>query len=220
MDNDIKKQVAEVTDELFEEAGPVEEAPQPTDFYQARRNDRKERSQKAASFGAPASMIQVVRAMCDDVEPAYNLTVNQYNHLKGYGMDAEAQTFLDSYIENDFLPLVMGVVDQYGADALLMNKQALELLDKLALTGNGEGTGYTAAFVQAMAPEVQGTVASMSDGEVEQAMAQMMQLADHGNNAGAIALAQSIKDRVDNGELSASGSDYAMLSKVSILKNR
>lgn len=216
MDN-LEKQIGDVTEEFFEEIQSSEEAPvesaKPIDIYQAKRNYAIEQGRKAQSYGAPASMTEVVRDMVSSIEPMYNLAVNQYNHLQEYDMTNEAQLTLDSYMENDFLPLVMGIVDQYGADALLTNRQVIDMLDGKALTGNGDGAGYTVAFVRAMAPEVQGTVASVSDRELQDGLARLENLCDKSPSAAA-SFAERLKERVDNGELSASQNDYALLARA------
>lgn len=201
---------------IEEAQSSVETPPPPIDIYQGKRNYRNE--QASVSFGAPASLLEVVKGMVAELQPAYNLTINQYNHLTEYGMPADAQVMSEGYMEDDFIPVIMGLVDQYGADALLTCQQALDALDRMAITGNGDGTGYTAAFIRAMAPEVQGTVASVSDGEVKEGIGRMIVLADDGYNSAAVSIAQGLKARVDNGEISASSIDYATLARVSAIK--
>lgn len=190
---------------------------QPIDVYQNKRNNRYENSWKAESYGAPTTLNVVAQQMADNVEPIYNLATNQFNHLQEYGMQEDAQAMADDYMENDFIPMVMGFVDQYGADAILKNQRALEVLDSKALTGNGDGTGYTAAFIKAMAPEVQGTVASVTDASLEQDINRMKELANSSPKA-AISLAKRLKDQIDNGMVAAGADDYRLIARVAFTK--
>lgn len=196
---------------------PEQSMVQPIDVYQNKRNNRHENSWKAESYGAPTTLNVVAQQMADDVEPIYNLATNQFNHLQEYGMQEDAQAMADDYMENDFIPMIMGFVDQYGADAILKNQRALEVLDSKALTGNGDGTGYTAAFIKAMAPEVQGTVASVTDASLEQDINRMKELADSSPKA-AISLAKRLKDQIDNGMVAAGADDYRLIARVAFTK--
>lgn len=190
---------------------------QPIDLYQAKRNDRYEKSGRASSYGSPKTLNTIAQQMADTIVPQYNVAVNQFNHLQEYGMNDDAQAFADDYMENDFIPVVMGLVDQYGADSILKNQRVLDTLDAKALTGNGDGAGYTAAFIRTMAPEVQGTVASVSDIELEDRINDLKEM-NTDDPRGAISMAVSLKERVDNGELSASADDYQFLTRVAASK--
>lgn len=196
---------------------PEQSMAQPIDVYQNKRNNRHENSWKAESYGAPTTLNVVAQQMADNVEPIYNLATNQFNHLQEYGMQEDAQAMADDYMENDFIPMIMGFVDQYGADAILKNQRALEVLDSKALTGNGDGTGYTAAFIKTMAPEVQGTVASVTDASLEQDINRMKELADSSPKA-AISLAKRLKDQIDNGMVAAGADDYRLIARVAFTK--
>lgn len=214
---EVQTKLAEFTKELRDEASREPEA-QPIDVYQAIKNDRYEKSKKAKSYGSPASLKQVAEAMVDDLSIEYNFTLNQYNHMMEYNMPDSAKAMMDSYMENDFLPVVMGLVDQYGADAVLMNQQVITMLDEKALTGNGDGTGYTAAFIKTFAPEAQGVVASGTDAALAAEIDKLRGMADEGWERGAASLAKRLKEQVDNGMYSASQNDYAILARVSSYK--
>lgn len=198
-------------------SGPEQPMMQPIDVYQNKRNNRHENSWKAESYGAPTTLNVVAQQMADNIEPIYNLATNQFNHLQEYGMQEDAQAMADDYMENDFIPMVMGFVDQYGADAILKNQRALEVLDSKALTGNGDGTGYTAAFIKTMAPEVQGAVASVTDASLEQDINRMKELANSSPKA-AISLAKRLKDQIDNGMVAAGADDYRLIARVAFTK--
>lgn len=211
-----EEKIAQVTKQMFEDSKaerPQTATSQPVDVYQNKRNNRYENSWKAQSFGSPSTLNSVARDMADSISSNYNLAVNQFNHLQEYNMQEDAQTMADNYMEQDFIPVVMGLVDQYGADSILKNQRVLDILDEKALTGNGDGTGYTASFIKTMAPEVQGTVASVSDAELENQMKELNQLANE-SPRDAISMAMTLKERVDNGEISASFEDYSTLANI------
>lgn len=217
------EQIMQVTDQMFNEA-PVEpvEAPseaQPMDYYQMSQNDIYEASQKPTAFGSPAQITKVVNEMVDDTaERFYNAYNGQYKHFMDANDNAGAKRVAQEYMMEYALPMVESLVAEYGADALLNNNKALAKLDSIMLTGNGVGDGYTKGFIKQMHYQTTGTQGTESDAELSRGLQRAMSMANSGNIRGGVGLARTLKEKVDNGELSASGNDYAMLLQAASYK--
>jgi len=215
---DLKSKIRKATDEFFDAndtASEPVEAPQeaqPVDYYQMSQNDIYEASQKPTAFGSPAQITKIVDGMVDDTaERFYNAYNDQYQHFMDTNDSADAKRVAQEYMMNHALPMVESLVAEYGADALLNNNKALAKLDSIMLTGNGAGDGYTKGFIKQMHYQTTGTQGTNSDAELSRGLQRAMSMADSGNIRGGVGLARALKEKVDNGELSASGDDYAML---------
>lgn len=217
-----QEKIERVTKEMFEGSQdspePTEQASaqQPIDFYQSQRNAAYEASQKATTNGSPAQMTKVVNEMVEDLKQnAYNVTNSQYNHLMEVDAKDSAESLRQSYMTGNALPLVESLVEEYGVDALLNNKKALSKLDEIIITNNGSGEGFTRGYLNKMHEQHRGRQASSSDAEVRRGIERMSMLADSSDVRASVALAGQIKERVDNGELSADETDYETLVRVS-----
>lgn len=194
-----------------------EQAPslQPQDYYQMQANAAYEASQRPTAYGAPAEMSQVVDEMAKDVEDHYyNAYNNQFQHLIDMNDNNGAQQTAQEYMMQYALPLVASLVEMYGADALLNNKNALSKLDSVMLTGNGAGDGFTESYLRQMHSQTLKTQGSQSDIEVVRGLRRAMGTASQSNIREAVAIARSLKNRIDKGELSASPEDYRTLLRV------
>ena len=209
-DNPTRPQA--ITDENPETIGTDLSEPQLNDYYQMKANDAQEASKKASSYGSPAEVNQVVDNMVSETaEKYFNAYNNQYQHLLDANDPNGAQRTADEYMMQYALPMVASLVEMYGVDSILNNKKALSKLDKVMLTGNGEGEGYTRAYLKQMYNQAMGAQGSFSDAEVVRGIQQATGIADRGDIRGAIGIAKSLKEKIDNGELSASESDYNTL---------
>lgn len=230
MNEDINKGLAEIDKRLKEAFGtdgqiPAQEAqegpsaPQPIDLYQAQQNAAYEASQKATAYGSPAQIGRIVNDMVDSFKQAYyNVSINQYNHLKDANAKDQAEYMRQDYMVKNTLPLVESLVEAYGVDAILNNKDALSKLDEVMITGNGSGDGFTASYLKQMHKQQIGGQPSQSDAEVTNALRKIRAMADNDDIRGSVTEAKRIKEKVDNGSLSASEDDYNLLLQVSSYK--
>lgn len=192
---------------------------QPIDLYQAQRNAAYTASQKATAYGSPAQIGRVVDDIVDDFKQArYNVSINQYNHLKDANAPDQAEYMRQDYMVKNALPLVESLVETYGVDAILNNKDALKKLDEVMITGNGSGDGFTAAYLKQMHKQQLGSQPSTSDAEVTNALRKIRAMADNDDIRGSVTEAKRIKEKVDNGSLSASEDDYNLLLQVASYK--
>ena len=192
---------------------PVEDQEQakPIDYYQAMRNDAYEASQSPTVHGSPAQLPIIVDKMVEDFKQTdYNVNRNQYDHLREYEANDEAERLRQNYLVTEFLPLVESVVEIYGPSALLNSQKALDKLDEVALTPNGSGHGFTEGYLMQM-HKGQTPRGSRSDIEVSYGLAKAQDMANDGDIRGGIGLAKNLVERINRGELSASEEDYETL---------
>lgn len=192
---------------------------QPVDYYQAQQNAAYTASQKPTAYGSPAQVSRVVDKMVEDFKQTnYNIYKNQYDHLLDANAKDQAEYMRQDYMVKNALPLVESLVETYGADAILNNKDTLKALDSIMITENGAGDGYTKGYLKQMHQQQLGTQSSGSDAEITYGLSQIAHLADKNDIRGSVNEAQRLKEKVDNGELSASEDDYKMLLQVASYK--
>lgn len=223
MDKDFEKRIDEVNDQMLSDGSQeAQEAPsqtKPIDLYQAQRNAAYEASQKATAYGSPAQIGQIVDNIVDDFKASrYNVAINQYNHLKDANAPDQAEYMRQDYMVKNALPLVESLVETYGVDAILNNKDALSKLDEVMITGNGSGDGFTAAYLKQMHSQQMGGQPSPSDMEVTRALSKIRSMADNNDIRGSVTEAKRIKEKVDRGQLSANSDDYNLLLQVASYK--
>lgn len=230
MNEDINKGLAEIDKRLKEAFGtdgqiPAQEAqegpsaPQPIDLYQAQRNAAYEASQKATAYGSPAQIGRVVDSIVDDFKQEYyNVNKNAYDHYLDANAPDQAEYMRQDYMVKNALPLVESLVEAYGVDAILNNKDALSKLDEVMITGNGSGDGFTAGYLKQMHNQQMGGQPSPSDVEVTNAIRKIRAMADNDDIRGSVTEAKRIKEKVDNGQLSANEIDYQTLLRVASYK--
>lgn len=230
MNEDVNKGLAEIDKRLKEAFGtdgqiPAQEAqegpsaPQPIDLYQMQRNAAYEASQKATAYGSPAQIGRIVDDMVEQFKAErYNVAKNQYDHLMDAGSKDNAEYMRQDYMTKNALPLIESLVETYGVDAILNNKQALSKLDEVMITGNGSGDGFTEGYLKQMHQQQIGGQPSSSDIEVTYAISRIKQMADSDDIRGSVTEAKRIKERVDKGELSANSDDYNLLLQVASYK--
>lgn len=223
MDKDFEKRIDEVNDQMLSEGSsePSEalSQAQPIDLYQAQRNAAYTASQKATAYGSPAQIGRIVNNIVNDFKQArYNVSINQYNHLKDANAKDQAEYMRQDYMVKSALPLVESLVETYGVDAILNNKDALSKLDEVMITGNGSGDGFTAGYLKQMHSQQMGGQPSPSDMEVTRALSKIRAMADSDDIRGSVTEAKRIKEKVDNGQLSANSDDYNLLLQVSSYK--
>lgn len=223
MDKEIEKRIDAANNQMLSDDAP--EAPgeasgaQPIDYYQAQRNAAYNASQKATAYGSPAEVSRIVDNLVEDFKQSrYNVSINQYNHLKDVNAPDLAEYARQDYMTKNALPLVESLVEAYGVDAILNNKDALSKLDEVMITGNGSGDGFTAAYLKQMHSQQMGEQPSSSDMEVTNSLRKIRAMADNDDIRGSVGEAKRIKEKVDNGELSANADDYNLLLRVSSYK--
>lgn len=230
MNEELNKGLAEIDKRLKEAFGtdgviPAPEAPevtqtaQPIDYYQAQRNAAYNASQRATTNGSPAEVKMIVNSMVEDFkESRYNVSKNQYDHLLDVNASDQAEYMRQDYMTKNALPLVEGLVEMYGVDAILNNKGALEKLDEIMITPNGSGSGFTRGYLEQMHEQQRGAQPSFSDAEVMVGIRKIKSMANNDDIRGSVAKAQKLKEKIDRGELSANDADYKLLLQVSSYK--
>lgn len=223
MDKEFEKRIDEVNDQMLSEGSsePTEAPSQarPIDLYQAQRNAAYEASQKATAYGSPAQIGRIVNDMVDSFKQEYyNVNKNAYDHYLDANAKDQAEYMRQDYMVKSALPLVESLVEAYGVDAILNNKDALSKLDEVMITGNGSGDGFTASYLKQMHKQQIGGQPSQSDAEVTNALRKIRAMADNDDIRGSVTEAKRIKEKVDNGSLSASEDDYNLLLQVSSYK--
>lgn len=204
-----------VMDENPEAIGADLSEPQLNDYYQIQTNADKMASQRPTTYGSPAEVNQVVDDMVKETtEKYYNAYRNQYDHLIDANDPNGAKRTANEYMMQFALPMVASLVEMYGPEAILNNKNVISKLDNIMLTGNGSGDGYTRSYIKQMYTQSMGKQGSSSDAEVIRGIQQATSIADQGDVRGAVGLARSLKSRIDNGELSANAEDYNTLLRA------
>lgn len=198
---------------------PEAPVPQPTDYYQMQANAAQEASQRPTAYGSPAEMGQVVdNIVKESSEKYYNAYKHQYDHLVDANDMNGAKQMANEYMMYHALPVIASLVETYGVDALMNNKSALEKLDSIMLTGNGDGDGYTKAYLKQMYSQTLGTNESKSDIEVTRGLQKATGIANQGDIRSAVGIAKTLKEKIDRGELSASPEDYSRLVQATELR--
>lgn len=215
-----EESINQTTEQMFNEAAQVApqepSSPAPTDYYQAQRNAALAASQRPKVYGSPAQLNTVVEQMIDDFKQTdYNVNKNQYEHLMDVGTTDQAEYLRQGYMMSEALPMLESLVEIYGVDALLNNRQALEKIDEVMITGNGSGKGFAESYLKQMHKDQMNTTKSSSDAEITSGLRRVRRLADSDDIRGSVSEAKRLKEKVDNGELSASEEDYKMLVQVS-----
>lgn len=204
--------IHQATKEMFDEANSmssseaVQPAPTPAeaDIYTMRSRARQNASQKPTQRGSSV-------AMNTYVEDLVNNAKAQYNRAKDAGET-------EGYNEQVVLPIIEAVVSEYGPDELLNSKKSVDLIDSIILTDNGKGTGYTKSYVKQMyknAPtERRG--GGNDDSEVSSGVRRINALLDDNQIRSGKQLAEKLKKKIDNGELSASEDSYELINRVAL----
>lgn len=223
MDKEFEKRIDQVNDQMLSEGSsePAEAPSQakPIDYYQAQRNAAYEASQKVTAYGSPAQIGRIVGDMIKEFrQERYNVAMERYKHLIDANAKDQAEYMRQDYMVKNALPLVESLVETYGVDAILNNKDALSKMDEVMITGNGSGDGFTAAYLKQMHKQQMGGQPSQSDMEVTRALSKIRAMADSDDIRGSVTEAKRIKEKVDNGALSASEDDYSLLLQVSSYK--
>ena len=223
--DDIKAKITKATDEFFDAnetpSEPTESISQaqPVDYYQMQQNAAYEASQKPKTYGSPAQIARVVDKMVEDFKQEYyNVNKNAYDHYLDANAKDQAEYLRQDYMVKSALPLAESIVEMYGADAVLNNKKALDKLDEIMISPNGSGNGFTKGYLKQMHKDQLGSQGSESDAEITYGVARIKQMADSDDIRGSVSEAQRLKEKVDNGELSASKDDYDLLLQVSSYK--
>lgn len=198
-----------------------EQAPQwlPIDIY--RNNQRKIHANSKKEF--PRGSRAMVKAITESIingggsaeglARAKKRAEGDIELLKAQGSKDRADILKTQYMEEKFLPAIETVIDYTSPDEVLNCKEALKLLDSMAL-GTGSMSGYTAAYIRQAYGNELGKAHGSSDPSVETEMRRIRSLVSNDQMRTAIGLAQKLKKKVDNGEAMASPEDYAVIGRM------
>lgn len=224
MDKELKQRMDKANEQMVVEASqePAEgpQTSQPIDYYQAQQNSAYEASQSPTVHGSPAGLTKIVEKMVEDFKQSnYVADKDRYDYLTNNDARGPAETFRQNYLVSKFFPLVESIVENYSVDSLLNNPKALAELDSVAITPNGSGDGFTKGYIQQMHKGQLNNSPSQSDIEVKWQLMKARKMADDGDIRGGVSLAKRLKQKVDQGELSASEKDYETLMRASAYGN-
>lgn len=204
-------------------AEPEEPRLAPVDIYQRNQDRLYEYRQKSFPKGssqivnyAVASVIEGAGA--EGLARAYKRARDDSDSLKDRGERGRAELVRQQYMQEHFLPAVEIVANSESPDALLANTKALEELDKYVLL-EGSGKGYTAAYVRQAYGNQLGQVQGRSDETVRTGVRRINMLLDSGEVRSALAIANSLKKKIDAGEAQADENDFELISRVTAYFN-
>ena len=220
---ELEGRIRAATNDFFGKSSsePTEEPSQaePMDYYQMQQNAAYEASQRPTAYGSPAQVGMVVNDMVEDfTQTDYNVNKNQYDHLLDVEDNEDAEYLRQDYMDNSFLPLVESLVETFGVDAVINDKDTLAKLDSLVISPNGSGDGFTKGYLAQMHSQQLSTQPSQSDMEVSYGIAKVKQMADNDDIRGSVNEAKRLKKKIDDGELSANSDDYNLLLQVASYK--
>lgn len=216
-----EEKIKEVTDAMFEQYPPQEEAaqlPPPVDMLQVQRDVQREYAKKQFPKGARAQVNATVKdviegAGTDSLGLAYKRARDDSEVLEGIGDHRRAQLVRNQYMQEKFLPAIEVVVNFTSPDELLNSREALKTLDQYAL-GIGPMSGYTEAYVREAYGGSLGNMQSASSPNVAEAVMRINGYLDTDQNLAARALATKIKKTIDDGKNIASDDDYDLIATV------
>lgn len=221
-------QIAEVTKQMFEEANLGREdadtvmdrtsledvPPQPVDVYQNNITERAEKVYKPTPRGASTLTKEIAKEELEKLAKLKRRAEADAEYWKGLGDKERAQMVKDQYIEDHFLPAVELVVVSSTPDEVLNAKDVLKEFDKLSLQ---YGPGYTASYIRTAYNDQLGNASSASDGYVVDAVERIKWLAAMDQIRAAYGMAKKVKEEIDNGDHTASDTDYEIITRVSTI---
>lgn len=214
----LDKRIREVNEEyILDEKEEAKAQPLP-DMFQDQRNIQRDYSRKQFPRGSRTQVLATVEDVIngvgtDSLNQAYQRAKENAEAVDKMGDHRRAQIIKNQYMEEKFLPAVEVVVNFTSPDELLNCKKGLDTLDKYAL-GLGSMSGYTAAYVREAYANALGQVSTASSPEVSDAVYKINGFLDTDQMVLARSLAKRIKDKVDDGKVIASESDYNLLLNV------
>lgn len=224
---DIDANIAEFNKEEMERLTAIaegegepsaDEQPESTDIFQEESNRQYENSKIKKPKGAPSRLNAVVKDLVEKAKPDFAKANDEIEQLKKRGEADKVKTVSNQYMQQTALPLVQSLVDEHGVEAVLNSDKALEQLDSIMITGNGTGKGYTQSYLKQMYKGNRGAENAQSDAEVTSAIRQITDMSNKNDIRSAVGLAQKMKQRIDNGELSATDDDYQTIQRVALYK--
>ena len=188
----------------------------PIDIYQHNLNKRIINSKKQFPKGSRALVLAATKDVVDGeggLSRAKARAEDDIESLKRNGYRDRAEIMTRQYMEEKFLPAIEAVIHYTSPDELLNCKEALAVLDKMAL-GVGSKSGYTAAYVRQAYGDQLGKKQGESDPTVVSDIRRIRMLVDDDQMRTAIGLAKKLKTQIDDGEHMASPEDYALLGRM------
>lgn len=200
--------------------GSGEEPWIPVDLYQRDETRRIENAKKKFPNGSSKLVKATVAAIIDgDGVPMAGLAYarkraeDDSESLMKRGEKQRANIVIQQYMQEKFLPAVEAVIEYTSPDELLNSKEALDILDKMAL-GLGSMSGYTASYVRQAYGNQLGQKEGASDPAVRDAVRKIVMLSNNDEISTAIGMAKKMKRQIDEGEHIASDDDYALIGRV------
>ena len=191
---------------------------EPVDVYQRGQDRIHDVNHKVYPKGSSKAVNMSIYAVIDGVgaeglAKACKRAQDDIDALKDQGERGRAEIRRQQYMQEDFLPAVEIVVNSTSPDEVLVNKKALEELDKYVLL-EGSGKGYTATYIRQAYGNQLGNVEGRSDPSVRSEAMRINSLLDNGQIRTAVGIANKIKEKIDSGENQADDIDYELISRV------
>ena len=193
-------------------------ASEPVDVYQRNQDRIYEVSQKSYPKGSSAIVNIATTSViegngAEGLAHAYKRARDDSESLKNKGERGRAELIRRQYMQEHFLPAVELVANSASPDELLANSKALAELDKYALL-EGSGKGYTATYIRQAYGDQLGQVEGRSDASVRDGVRRINALLDEGQIRTALAIANSLKKKIEEGSAMASDIDAELIGRV------
>lgn len=133
--------------------------------------------------------------------------------LKSHGERGRSELLRQQYMQEDFIPAVEVIVNATSPDEVLNDKKVLSELDKYALLA-GDGKGYTASYIRQAYGNQLGDKTSRTDPSIRSDIIRIHELLDNGEVRTAYSIADRIKKKVDDGDITADEIDYDLIGRI------
>lgn len=204
-----------------EQEGVVEEK-ETIDLYERDASARRKESKKRRPNGSASRVKFIAKKIIEGdgsigLEKTYKKYKDTTEKMKKNGWKHRADIVKRQYMEERFIPSVETIIRYSSPDELLNCRDALSMLDKLAM-GEGRMSGYTESYVRSAYGDLLGKDLdgrfNTSDPTVAGVVTRIRCLVGNDNIRAAVGLAEQIKKQIDNGEHIASDDDYSLIMDV------
>lgn len=223
---ELQKRINAANDKMISEDSPMgpqegqqapsglESANTPVDYYQSRSEAIRKANSRKFLNGSTQKVAVDVAAVADRLAPLYNKAKDDSERLARIGDKERSRICKEQYMRDIFLPAVESLVLSNSPEEVLGAIKSLDKLDKFALIEGGKANGYTAAFISRLHSEDLGTVVPTSDTNVTEGVRRISRLINSDQIRLATGTAKRLKERIDNGEITASDDDYDLIQRV------
>lgn len=185
----------------------------PIDLYQHNRNKQRINAKKQFPKGSRAVVLAAAKDVAERLACHKAKTEDDIESIKATGDKQRADILARQYMEERFIPAIETVINYSSPDELLNCREALAVLDDLAI-GAGSMRGYTSAYVRQAYGNLLGQIQGGSDPTVKTEVSRIKSLVESDQIRTAIGLAQKLKKKIDSGEGMASPEDYAIIGRI------